>query len=172
MTSISRPKKITVSVAAAAAMGVVALSPGAAHADALYTFRLSPASNPFLFVEVAGASTASLATVDQWPYNGGSNQVWVFNSVSGGYQVMNAKSGKCLWTDGRAGDQLRQAPCDGNQWEVWASSSSDGNITSSFHNPASGLYMDVYGSSSAQGGSIDGWPQNGGNNQKFILNPA
>lgn len=171
MSRISRLKKLTVSVVAvaAAAVGVVALSPGAAHADALYTYRISPASNPFLFVEVAGASTASLARIDQWSYTGGSNQVWVFRAVSGGYQVMNAYSGKCLWTDGVAGDQLRQAPCDGDQWELWAAGSIDG-FTNWFRNPASGLYMDVYGGSGAQGGSIDAWPWNGGNsNQKFFL---
>jgi hypothetical protein len=171
MFSISRRAKLAASVAAAGVAAMVALTPGAAQADAYYTYRISPVSNPFLFVEVAGASTDTLAQVDQWTWTDGSNQVWVYKQVSGGWQLMNAKSGKCLWTDGKAGDQLRQAPCTDSQWEVW-SITDNGDITFSLHNPASGLYMEVFRGSGAQGGAIDAWPWNGGSNQRFIDNAA
>jgi hypothetical protein len=48
----------------------------------------------------------------------------------------------------------------------------NGDLTFSLHNPASGLYMDVYGGSRTQGGAIDAWPWNGGSNQRFIDNPG
>jgi hypothetical protein len=48
----------------------------------------------------------------------------------------------------------------------------NGDLTFSLHNPASGLYPDVYGGSRTQGGAIDAWPCNGGSNQRFIDNPG
>jgi hypothetical protein len=98
----------------------VVLSPGAAHAAGLFTVRLAPSSNPFLYVEVAGASTAATATIDQWSYTDGDNQVWTFAPAAGYYEIINQHSGKCIWTDGVAGSQPIQAPCTGSRFELWS----------------------------------------------------
>jgi DNA-binding CsgD family transcriptional regulator len=115
-------KKLAVSAAAtvAAVAGTVALSPGTAHASGNFTAWLSPASNPYIFADVQGGSTSSLAPVILYHWTGGSNQKWVFWQQAGGdYLIQNVNSGKCLWASTTPGDQVRQAPCDGNQHELW-----------------------------------------------------
>jgi hypothetical protein len=179
MSRFSPLKKVALTIATAvvAAGGMVALSPGAAHAASLFTVRLAPKSNPFLFVEVRGASTASTAPIDQWSYTGGKNQVWTFMPTGGYYEIINQNSGKCIMTDGTPGHQLFQAPCTGSRYQVWSVNSkwANGdfaNYYSDIINPASGLWMDVYGGSASQGAAIDAWYNNGGSaNQTFLAYP-
>jgi hypothetical protein len=173
MSRVSRLKKfvLTAVAGALATVGTVALIPGSAHAAGLFTVRLAPSSNPFLFVEVAGASTAATATIDQWSYTGGDNQVWTFLPTAGLYEIINQHSGKCIWTDGVAGKQLIQAPCTGSRFELWSIGAQwiNGDFTydCAISNPASGRYMDVQGDSRAQGGAIDVWTRNYADNQYF-----
>jgi hypothetical protein len=178
MLRVSRLKKLvlTAAVGALATVGTLGVSPGAAHAAGLLTVRLLPDSNLFLFVEVADASTAATATVDQWSYTGGDNQVWTFLPTAGYYEIVNQHSGKCLWTDGVPGDQLRQAPCTGSPWVLWSIHPQwiNGDLSNEhgISNPASGLYMDVSGGSRTQGGAIDVWFRTGGANQSFAADRA
>jgi Ricin-type beta-trefoil lectin domain-like len=174
MSRFSPLKKVALTIAAAvvAAGGMVALSPGAAHAASLFTVRLAPTSNLFLFVEVRGASTASTAPIDQWSYTGGKNQVWTFMPTGGYYEIINQNSGKCIMTDGTPGHQLIQAPCTGSRYQLWqvANEWVKGDFTydSAIRNPASGLYMDVYGGSTTQGAAIDAWYNNGASANQFF----
>jgi len=178
MSRFSRLKKfaLTTVAGALATVGMVVLSPGAAHAAGLFTVRLAPYSNMFLYVEVAGASTAATATIDQWSYTGGDNQVWTFVPTAGYYEIINHHSGKCMWTDGVAGSQLIQAPCTGSRFELWSIDdqwiSGDFNWPHGISNPASGRFMDVQGDSRAQGGAIDVWTRNWANNQSFYAEHA
>jgi hypothetical protein len=169
-----------VAVAAVAATCAVVTTPGAAHAGGYRTVRIAPRSNALLFVDVSGASTASLARIIQWPVTG-DNQVWALKPIGSNYELVNAHSNKCLETDGIPGDQLFQAPCDGNPGELWYyQKSQDDSGAVLIQNPASGLYLDVYGGSTTQGGAIDAWYFNGYNydhypyiqgpvNQEFYL---
>jgi hypothetical protein len=159
----------TVAATALAVVGLATVSPGAAQAASGPTVRLAPASNPFLFLDVAGSSTAPGAAIIQWYYNGGSNQVWRLSPSGTNLQIVNRWSGQCITTDGIAGDLLFQAPCNGSASQQWASSISAGNLIGyTIMNPASGLYMEIYGASGAQGAAVDAWYYNGGSNQFFV----
>lgn len=158
--------------AAVATAGVLGASIGQANASTGFTVRLAPVSNPFLNVEVRGASYDPGATVDQWSVNAGSNQIWTFRpstSPGGHYQIVNKLSGLCLTSDGVAGDTLYQDYCwDGATLQLWDSNITPGNLIGYLiRNYGSGLYMDVRGGSGAQGADIITWYYNNGNNQYF-----
>jgi hypothetical protein len=87
--------------------------------------------NSKLAMDVAGASTANGALIDQWTLNGGANQEWQFGSAStsGYYTLVSTHSGTCLDVPGQSkatGVQLDQWTCDGGtnqQWkQVWIDS--------------------------------------------------
>lgn len=176
MSAARSAKKVVASIAIAAATVAagVAIGPGAAHASGT-TVRLAPMSNPFLYVDVSGASTDTLARIIQWPL-AGDNQVWTFRLVAGpDYLLVNKHSNKCLETDGMAGDQLFQAPCDGRvAWQLWDHDhAQDGSGTDVIWNPVSNLYLDVSGGSASRGAAIDAWPFNGYDydNYPFLAGP-
>jgi len=158
--------------AAAATAGMLGASTAPASASSGFTVRLAPLSNPFLDVEVRGASLDPGATVDQWSVNSGANQVWTFRpsvSPGGHYQVVNKQSGLCLTSDGVAGDTLYQDYCrDGVTLQLWDTGLTPGNLISyAIRNVGSGLYMDVRGGSGWQGADIITWYFNNGDNQFY-----
>jgi hypothetical protein len=77
-------------------------------------------------LDVAGASTANNANVQQFGCNGGDNQKWAISEVAGGYTVLvNKLSGKCLDVAGaETGNNanIQQFDCNGgdNQKFYWA----------------------------------------------------
>jgi hypothetical protein len=154
------------------AAGIVAALPGTAHASGDLTVRLAPLSNTALFVDVSGASMASTARIIQWPVSG-DNQVWTFRAHGTNYELVNKHSNMCLGTDRVAGDQLFQAPCDGNDGEIWAYDDAlDNSLSHTIWNPASFLFLDVYGGGAAWGAAIDAWPFNGYTaNGAFVQGP-
>ncbi len=159
-------------VAAAATAGLLGAGTAPASASSGFAVRLAPLSNPFLNVEVRGASLSPGATVDQWSFNGGANQVWTFQpsvSPGGHYQVVNRQSGLCLTSDGVAGDTLYQDYCrDGATLQLWDTNLVPGNLLSyTIRNTGSGLYMDVRGGSGWQGADIITWYFNNGDNQFY-----
>ena len=82
--------------------------------------------------------------------------------------VVSQNSGKCLTTDGVAGDQLYQFSCVGSPLQKWQSDL--GNFTQSYGtitNPHTGLKADVNGGSRWAGAKLIGWYPNGGNGQQF-----
>jgi hypothetical protein len=142
------------------------------HAADDFTTHVSPDNTFFLQLDMAGASTANWGGLIDWWSNQGSNQNWTFSYVGQGldYEIINQNSGLCLMSDGIAGDQVYQLPCnpaDTRQW--WTTGMTPGDILAwSIQNVASGLYMDVYGDSPWAGASIDTWYWNGGYNQYFF----
>ena len=80
-----------------------ALNPAPANAASGMTVRFAPASNAFLFVEVSGSSTQPGASIIQWSFNGGQNQIWTFRPAGTDYEIVNKWSGQCITTDGVAG---------------------------------------------------------------------
>ncbi|GIH15249.1 RICIN domain-containing protein [Rugosimonospora africana] len=156
-------------VAVAGVAGLLGVTTGAANAASGFTVRLDPTSNPFLAVEVAGASNDWGASVDQWSINWGANQAWTFTPTSGGYEIINKQSNQCLTTDNVAGDTVYQFPCVGATTQVWSTSLSPNNLLGySIKSVSSGLYLDVNGGSGSQGAAIDTWYWNGGYNQYFV----
>jgi hypothetical protein len=58
--------------------------------------------------------------VIQYIVTGGSNQRWNFIATGDGYQVVNAKTGYCLTTNGVTGSQLYVTYCNSaNPRQVW-----------------------------------------------------
>jgi hypothetical protein len=168
---------VAAAVAAVATVGVLGATVAPASASTGFTVRLAPVSNPFLNVEVRGASFYPGATVDQWSINAGSNQMWTFRpstNPGGHYQIVNKLSGLCLTSDGAAGDTLYQDYCwDGSTLQLWDSNITPGNLIGYLiRNYGSGLYMDVRGASGAQGADIITWYYNNGDNQYFAATPA
>jgi hypothetical protein len=160
-------------LALAAAAALIGVNAGTANAASQMTVRLAPVSNPFLTVEVRGASYDNGATVDQWTVNGGSNQIWNFIPVGDAYEIVNVRSGKCLTTNGVAGATVYQITCLGALTQLWYTGLQPGNLIGySIKSKVSGLYLEVFGASGAQGANIDTWYGNAGDHQYFLGTPA
>lgn len=156
-------------LAAAASTATIVTGAGAAHADSRAAIRLAPFSNPFLTVEVVGASGDVGARVDQWVLNGGANQVWYMEPYNSHYRFVNKQSGLCLATDGFAGTPVYQWTCNTSTAEQWDTNLVAGNtIGYSIRNVYNSLYLDVAGDSRSAGGGLDTWYANGGYNQYFL----
>jgi hypothetical protein len=169
-----RPRRAARISAALAALAVPAALgaalAGPASASTAFTTHLTPNNTFFLLLDVSGGSTYPGAPVIDWYSNGGANQNWLFKSVNGGntYNIINVNSNMCLTSDGVAGDQVYQEPCDGSLLQQWQTSLTPGNgVDYTIKNVSSGLYLDVSGNSPWAGTAIDTWPYNGGANQFF-----
>lgn len=179
----SRIDNRTARLLAVAAVGLAAVgtTAGAAQADTGYAVTWS---QPYLItasydlenVAVADGATTGGAPVIQWPADDGTEQEWRFgtetyNGVYQGTFILNDNSGKCINTDGVAGDTLDQEICYyGNVNELYLI---HGNLGSydSISNLGSGLYLDVNSYSWNEGANIDLWYQNDQPNQTFETVP-
>ncbi|WP_433510299.1 RICIN domain-containing protein [Nonomuraea sp. CA-143628] len=166
--------KAAKTIAAIGAVSAAALLAGTGSANAASGFnvRLSPVSNPFLFVDVAGGATGDGAKIIQWPLSG-DNQIWQFQPVGSHFQIVNRHSGKCITSDGGVAHQLYQWRCKGTDQQLWDTNLNPGNLIGyPITNVASGLVMDVMDASGAQGAAIDTWYYHNGNNQAFVGSSA
>ena len=167
-------------VAAAAALSPLGAKPAAAAASFPSGYQQLKVGNDGLCVDVAGASTASNAAIDQWGCKSSdqSNQEFQFNPVSGGYgELQNQNSGLDINVSGAS--TALQAPViqwtqDGSANSLWRPIQlSDGSWQ--FQNQNSGLCLDVtYGSSTA-GQQLDQWTcktSAAGTNQGFSVSSA
>lgn len=124
-------------------------------------------------VAIADGGTYLGAGAIQWYNDGAAEQKWYFDQVydqTGGYEgvlLRNENSGLCLVTDGNAGDQVYQWPCNPNtSGELFWHYGSVGAYNS-FEGRSTGLYLDVSGYSYGAGANIDLWYSNGQPNQLF-----
>ncbi|HEV7965246.1 MAG TPA: RICIN domain-containing protein [Actinoplanes sp.] len=142
-------------LALAAAAALIGVNAGAANAASPMSVRLAPLSNTGLTVEVVGGSYDNWATIDQWPVNSGSNQIWKFVPVGNAYEIVNTRSGRCMsaFSDGTAAFQFT---CDGADLQLWYTTLQPGNAVGYWiQNKASTLYLNVSGGSGAQGATIN-----------------
>jgi hypothetical protein len=160
--------------AAALTTGVTAASASGLAASGVY-IQPSP-SWTFFDLDVSGASTLPGAGVIQWWYNGHANQKWDFYGGNGQYQIVNENSDMCLTTDGIAGHQLYQWPCEApanqsidGEYQEWDTDilNTSGVNAAEIINDQTGLFVDVYGASLGAGTPIDGWYENDQWNQYF-----
>ncbi|MQM27360.1 glycoside hydrolase family 2 TIM barrel-domain containing protein [Glycomyces albidus] len=119
--------------------------------------------------DIEGASTAAGARLVQWPVNSGANQQFDFVDAGSGYWRIRARhSGLVLQVSGTGtGADITQQPTSSattQQWQVV-----DNGATVTFVNRASGLAMDVWSESTADGARISQWNRTGGANQLFNL---
>jgi hypothetical protein len=123
-----------------------------------------------LSMDVVGASTAVGAAVDQYTWNGGTNQQWKVTYLNNGmYQIVAVNSGLCLDLTGQSlsdGAKLDQYTCNGgaNQQFVIAATS-DGHYTIVVSQ--SGLAVENPGFSKSAGTVLDQWGMNQGTNQEW-----
>ncbi len=143
-----------------------------AHIDFAGKFEIqSVASGQAL--DVSGSSTANGAAIVQWPFGGGSNQLWNFIPTSGGYyQIKNMDSGLDLNVTGGStadGVAIVQWPFGSGGNDQWLPvRNADGS--SMFRNRNSGLLLDDPGGAT-QGGPLDQRGANGGVSEKFKVIP-
>jgi len=120
-------------------------------------------------INVSGWSTANGAQIIQWPYGGGSNELWNFIPTSNGYyQIKNAYSALDMnvtgasTTNGAKIVRWQFSSFNNDQWLPVRQT--DGSYV--FYNRNSGLVLDNPGGT-AQGAQLDQWGANGGSNQRF-----
>jgi len=125
-----------------------------------------------LALDVNGGSTANGASIIQWGYSGGSNQLWNFIPTGGGYyQIRNAYSALDLNVAGASKSngalmvQWQYGTQGNDQWLPVRNS--DGSYV--LLNRNSGLALDDPGFSTAQGTQLDQWGSNSGANQRFYV---
>jgi len=104
----------------AAALTFLAVAPAAASAD-IHNIAIATKSSAFQSVfDVQGGSSAAGAKVVQSLPNGAATQRWSLIGATWGYQVVNARSGLCLTTNGLVGSQLYVTYCNSaNPRQVW-----------------------------------------------------
>jgi alpha-L-fucosidase 2 len=119
--------------------------------------------------DITGASAAAGAALVQWPATSGLNQQFEFLPADGGhYRIRARHSGLFLQVGGPAtGADITQQPgtdAAGQQWRVV-----DHGGEVSLVNRQSGLAMDVWQASTADGARISQWTAGGSPNQRFRL---
>ncbi|MBL7813723.1 MAG: RICIN domain-containing protein [Saprospiraceae bacterium] len=121
-------------------------------------------------LDVASFSYSDNALVQQWSYNGGTNQKWQISSIGSGYFKINARhSGKslaCHYTS--TGSQVYQYTYytgGAKDWKIECTASGYYKIT----HRLSGKVLDLSGSSTTNGAKIQIWDWNGGNNQLWKI---
>jgi hypothetical protein len=127
-------------------------------------------------MEVYHSETQNGANVDQWSNNGSNTQKWCLYSLAGSlpaFEVVNDNSGKCLdvTNDTAAnGTNVQQWACLGNENQTWVqggTGSGPGNNWLPGMDPDHGynFVLEVYGSSTSDGGNVDIWTQNSSSTQ-------
>jgi hypothetical protein len=165
--TLPRPRAL----AATLLTGLAVAAVPAAHANAqsLQSVAITTgASGDVLALDVAGGSTANGAGVIQWYGSFAANQRWnVVDQGDGTESIVNQNSGKCLTTDGVAGDQLYQFTCVGAATQKWQAQLNYGRTGGYIYNPSTKLSADINGGSPWAGAKVIGWYDTGAQNQEF-----
>lgn len=138
------------------------------------TYRLLNRNSDKAF-EVNSGSTSNGAPIDQWTYNGGSNQKWTFTDQGNGqYQILGVASGKAVDVAGAStadGATIDIWPWSGNNNQRWTvTPTGDGYFKLTSVN--SGKEVDVSGGSTSNGANVIQWTLNGGRNQQWSISIA
>ena len=115
-------------------------------------------------LEVANASTADGANVQQWTNNGHNCQRWRLESTGDGYyRIVNVNSGKLLevrYASTEDGANVVQWPNNGHYCQQWRFESV-GNGFYRIINRHSGKCLEVRYAAMEDGGNVVQWPNNG-----------
>jgi hypothetical protein len=107
---------------------------------------IAPTSNEFPYLDVSGGSIYNGAPIIQWSLSG-DNQVFTLQPSGSHFELINRNSGKCVTTDGVAGDQLFQWDCSGSANQLWDTSLTPNGYGYWIRSVFSGLFVDVAGAS-------------------------
>jgi Ricin-type beta-trefoil lectin domain-like/Chitobiase/beta-hexosaminidase C-terminal domain len=126
-------------------------------------------------MDVYGESTSSGAMIDQWHWNGGSNQKWTLAYLRNGNATLTAvNSGLLLEVSGAStsngGLMIQNANDSGTDEQYIISPTTGGNYA--IVNVNSGLAVEVPGASTTEGVQLDQWTVNGGSNQAWTFQPT
>ncbi|XVS61547.1 glycosyl hydrolase family 95 catalytic domain-containing protein [Actinosynnema sp. CA-299493] len=156
--------------------------------QARHTYRVTAQGQPALVVpgvnyhlvaqhsgkraDVNGASTAAGATLVQWSATGGLNQQFDFLPSGDHYRIRARHSGLVLQVAGTAtGTDITQQRDAGTSNQLWRLVDHGGGVVSVV-NQQSGLALDVWSASTADGARISQWTPTGSTNQRFLLQRA
>ncbi|WP_254764299.1 RICIN domain-containing protein [Natrinema marinum] len=122
-------------------------------------------------LEVANASTADGANVQQWPANGHPTQQWYVEDLGNGeYHIQNENSGKLLevaFAETTDGANVRQYAPTGSACQRWGIVDDGGQYAlEAVH---SGKVADVENWSTESGANVMQWPDTGGANQRWTF---
>ncbi|GAA2208088.1 RICIN domain-containing protein [Nonomuraea monospora] len=121
-------------------------------------------------VDVRNGSTADLAAVIQYDCNGGTNQQWRIQSVSGGYvQIVARNSGKCLDVNGVStadGAAVQQYGCGAGANQQWTLQDAGGGYVRVVARH-SGKCLDLPSSATGNDVQFKQYSCNNGENQQF-----
>jgi alpha-L-fucosidase 2 len=119
--------------------------------------------------DVNGASTAAGAALIQWQAASGFNQQFAFLASDSGYYRIRARhSGLVLQSAGGSGADVTQQADTNAASQQWRVVDHGGEVIS-LTNRQSGLAMDVWQASTADGARISLWTLTGSANQRFQL---
>jgi alpha-L-fucosidase 2 len=122
--------------------------------------------------DINGASTAAGAALIQWQAGSGLNQQFDFlSSGSGSYRIRARHSGLVLQSSGSSGADITQQADTNAANQQWRVVDHGGGVIS-LVNQQSGLAMDVWQASTADGARISVWTVTGSANQRFQLQRA
>jgi hypothetical protein len=126
-------------------------------------------------LDVYNGGTADNTNVDQWGWNGGSNQKWTLAYLGNGqYNVIGVGSGKLL-------EVYASSTANGANIEIWSSTNTNrqkwtltpvGNGNYKLLNVVSGKAADVSGGSTADGANVQQWTYWAGDNQMWQISIA
>jgi PKD repeat protein len=121
-----------------------------------------------LCVNIRGASTASGASVIQWPCGTAANELFAVNNLDGHLQFVAKHSGLCIAQANTtaSGGPVVQLPCNAGATTQWTLSGA------TLRNRASGACLDVPGNSTAQDVELITWTCHNGNNQNWTQSNA
>ncbi len=124
-------------------------------------------------MDALNRGTANGTQIDQWSYNGGTNQRWAVTSLGyNQYKIVGVQSGRALDVAGSAtsnGTKVELWDYKGNNNQKYTFASTSGGYFRITPAHATGSCIEGAGSSTANGTLVDLWQYNGGNNQQWIL---
>lgn len=130
---------------------------GEGNGDVLYRIVNN---NSGKVMAVDGASTANLANILQWTYNGSGDQKWALDPVSGGYFTLRASH------SGKVADVMNFSTADGAnviQYDYHGSTNQQWRFNTTnnqffeIQNRNSNKLLDVYNGNTANGANIGQW---------------
>ncbi|HEX7733693.1 MAG TPA: RICIN domain-containing protein [Ktedonobacteraceae bacterium] len=153
--------------------------------SATQSWTLVPVTTPFykiknvnsgLNLQINGGSTAAGAQIVQQPNASTADQLWTILPRGSNYQIVNVRSGYVLevyhsgTTRGAIIDQWSNNGSLTQQWQLFPDANSClSGVPCQLRNVNSGLYMEVYHSSTSAGAIVDQWTGNGTSTQNWIF---
>ncbi|HEV2784507.1 MAG TPA: endo-1,4-beta-xylanase [Actinophytocola sp.] len=155
-----------------AVLGVLNSVGGSSPVEVGVNYRLV-AQHSGKAADIAGVSTSPGALLQQWSLTGGLNQQFDFlSSADGHYRIRARHSGLVLQAaSNSSGANITQQPDTNATSQQWRVVDHGGGVVS-LVNRQSGLALDVWEVSTADGARISQWTLTGNPNQRFQLQRA